>query len=215
MVRPYIKLINVLLFILVVFLINRIYNIWRPSEAKDFSEPTKERQAVVPVPKLNISKKPPRKAYQNIINKDLFRPQRNEWKPPSIPEQEIQTTELKIRVYGIVMYDKLKYAWIKEEVKRVKGSRSRRRLKKTKGVKSEKLKKIEEGDSIEGWLVSTIKPDAVILKLGENNKEFHLIEPGDPKRRVLPKRSHIKKHKPKVSQRKFKNPTRKRNPSAR
>jgi len=112
------------------------------------------------------------------------------------PKQEkiSQVTEPKIRVYGIVIYDDLKNAWIKEQQQKVKVNRTRRSRtkKRTPIIKSDKLKRVTEGDSITGWKVSTIKPDAVVLKLGENSKEYNLIEHNDPKARVVSKHLQVK-----------------------
>ena len=201
MIRHYIKIINVVLFILVAFLVNKIYNVWKPSEAKDFTSATKEKEVLVPVPKLSNPRNSPRKIYQDIVTKDLFRPERTEWKPPVTPKpEEVPIAEPKIRVYGIVISDDLRIALVKEEVTTVKMvKRGRRR--KPKVVKSNKLRKIEEGDSIKDWVVSTIKADAVILKSGESSKEFHLIERNDPKARNIPRHLQIKTDKNKAARR--------------
>ena len=124
MIRPYIRVINILLSILALFLVNEIYNLWKPGEAIDFSYVATQTQALVRIPELSDSRIPPRKVYQDIVEKDLFRPERTEWVPPSTPNQEgiSQIAEPTIRVYGIVIYDDLKNAWIKEQLQKVRVS---------------------------------------------------------------------------------------------
>jgi len=212
--HPYIKLINILLAIFILFIVNKIYNVWKPSEARDLPDEATPAEALIRVPELSGWQTPPRKFYRDIVQKDLFRPERTEWEPPSTPKQEkvSQVTEPKIRVYGIVIYDGLKNAWIKEQQpQKVKADRTRRtRRSRTKKrvqiVRTNKLKKVTEGDSIADWKVSTIKPDAVVLKSGENRKEFHLIEHNDPKTRVIPKQLQIKPTKKKAPRPKPKKP---------
>jgi len=207
MIRPYITVINILLSLLVLFLVNEIYSLWKPGEAKDVSGTTTQTEALVEIPDLRGRRIPPRKTYQHIVEKDLFRPERTEWVPPATPKEEepSQIGEPKIRVYGIVIYNDLKNAWIKEQLQKATVNQSRRTSRsgrsstknRTQIAKSHKLKKVTEGDSIEGWVVTTIKPDAVVLKSGESSKEFHLIEHNDPKARVIPRHLQVKQPKKK------------------
>jgi len=169
--RRYIILINFFFIILSLFLANRIYKIWTSNEYQNVARGTEQSHGTFSEPTLNSSKRLPRKAYQDIVNKDLFRPERTEWQAP-VQEQESQTitkTAPKIDVYGIVISNGFKYAWIKGRGKK------------------EKNNKISEGESIEEWKVSAITPHAVSLSKGEESVEYKLIEPGKPKKRTIPK----------------------------
>ena len=171
MVRRYIILINFFLIILSLFLVNRIYKIWTSNEYQNVTQGTEQKQGPFSEPTLNGSKRLPRKAYQDIVNKDLFRPERTEWQAP-VEEKEAQTvtkTAPKIDVYGIVISNSFKYAWIKG------------------AGKKDKSNKISEGESIEEWKVSAITPLSVSLSKGEESVEYKLIEPGKPKQRTIPK----------------------------
>lgn len=201
MIRPYLKAINILLSILILFLVSKIYSVWEASEAREFSATAIQAEALVRVPELSDPQNPPRKIYRDVVEKDLFRPERTEWVPPSMPKQEEtpQIAEPDIRVYGIVISDDLKIALVKEQAKTVKTVR-RGRQSKLQVVASNKLQKIKEGDSIKGWRVSAIEAETVVLRSGESSKEFHLIEPNDPKARVIPSHLQIKPHKKRAAQ---------------
>ncbi|MBW1678907.1 MAG: hypothetical protein JRJ08_01995 [Deltaproteobacteria bacterium] len=130
---------------------------------------------------MSDPKKLPRKEYQVIVNKDLFRPERTEWQPPSQKEQNtvVSKTTLQLRLYGIVISDDFKYAWIKEEGRK------------------EKMKKISEGEPLNDWKVITIEPNSISLIRGEETVKYNLIEQGKPKKRTLPKSLTPKKTRPK------------------
>ena len=159
------------------FLVNRIYKIWSPNEYQGFSQAGKKNQTNFSEPKLSVAKKLPRKGYQDIVDKDLFRPERTEWRISAQPEQgiDVAKTTPKINIYGIVISNNYKYAWIKEEGKK------------------EKIKKISEGESISDWKVSAIEPNCVSLTRGDETVKCNLIEPGKPKKRTIPKALTLKK----------------------
>lgn len=171
MLRRYVILINFLLIILSLFLINRIYKIWKLKEYQNSSSVTKENQTVFLEPKLIDIQKFPRNAYQFIVNKDLFRPERTEWKPPdqSGGEKSASRPAPVITVYGIVISREFKHAWIQEQ------------------SKLEKIRIISEGEELSGWKVSKIEDNSISVKSGEKVVKYNLIEPGKPKPRVAPR----------------------------
>jgi len=181
MLRRYLIIINLLLIILSLFLVNKVYKIWKLNEYQDLSRLTKENQTTFSGPKLSDPKKLPRKEYQVIVNKDLFRPERTEWQPPSQKEQNtvVSKTTLQLRLYGIVISDDFKYAWIKEEGRK------------------EKMKKISEGEPLNDWKVITIEPNSISLIRGEETVKYNLIEQGKPKKRTPTKSLTPKKSRPK------------------
>ena len=123
-----------------------------------------------PVLKDDFSPPKPKNAYQAIVDKDLFRPERTEWKSTT---QEGANAALRvppqILVYGIVITHALKYAWIQEQ------------------GKTEKMKKISEGGEINGWKVSNIDSNSLSVKNGEQILKFYLIQPGKPKTGIIPR----------------------------
>jgi len=169
--RRYIIIINFFLIVLSILLIDGIYNIWTSKEHQQAAQGTEVPQDPFPEPKLKASVRLPKKAYQEIVDKDLFRPERTEWRAP-VEEKEAATvmkTAPKLDVYGIVISGGFKYAWVKGQ-----------------GTQ-EKSDKISEGQSIEEWRVSAITPYAVSLSRGKESVEYKLIELGKPKQRTIPK----------------------------
>jgi hypothetical protein len=150
---------------------NKIYQVWTSNKYQQFSQLIKGNTPIFPELKLNESQNLIRKDYQVIVDKDLFRPERTEWKPPDKLEKEekVSKENPKINVYGIVISDNFKYAWIKE------------------AGKKEKLKKVSEGETITDWKVDGIEPSFISLKKGEEIVKYYLIEPGKPKQRKIPK----------------------------
>jgi hypothetical protein len=192
-VRRYIILINFIFIILSLFLANRIYKIWTSNEYQHVAQGTEQNQGTFPEPTLNNTKRSPRRTYQDIVNKDLFRPERTEWQAP-VEEKEAQTvskTAPKVDVYGIVISNSFKYAWIKGRGKK------------------DKSDKVSEGETIQEWKVSAITPHAVSLSKGEESIEYKLIEPGKPKQRTIPK-SLVP---PKPASKQAKRPSKKRQPA--
>lgn len=157
--------------ILSIFLANSIYKIWTSNDYQQVARGTEQKLETFALPRLNGSARLPKKAYQDIVDKDLFRPERTEWRAP-VQEKEAQAVTKavpKVDVYGIVISSGFRYAWV-----RVAG-------------RAEKSNKIAEGESIEEWKVSAITPHAVSLSRGEESVEYKLIEPGKPKQRTIPK----------------------------
>ncbi|MBN2466854.1 MAG: hypothetical protein JXD19_01775 [Deltaproteobacteria bacterium] len=172
MLRRYIIIINILLIVLGIGLIGRICNTW---ERRDFfpkdSSDSEKSQIAVPVPALAQAQRTPRPAYEVIVNKDLFRPERTEWRAPVGKEEETEQSKgaPKIKVYGIVISDTLTHAWICLE------------------GKNEKARKVAEGETLDGWSIRRIDPEYIELTKGEEVVTYKLIEPGEPKTRLVPK----------------------------
>ena len=184
MLRRYIIVINFVFIILGLFLGNRIYAVWNPGEdPREGLSTAQKGQTTFSLPALIPPKKPPRKTCQVIMDKDLFRPERTEWRPQTQSTQKVKTarTELNITVYGIVISDDLKFAWIKLEGKK------------------QKVKKVSEGESIKGWTVSRIDPEYVELTGGGETVKHNLIKKGEPKPRTAPKSRVTKKPRKKSS----------------
>ncbi|MFH0812037.1 MAG: hypothetical protein V2A69_04255 [Pseudomonadota bacterium] len=172
MLRRYILIINFFLIIVSLFLVNKIYDVWKPTgHPKESAPSVKETKPALPTLTMAEQKKIPRKAYQVIVDKDLFRPERTEWKP------DVQTEQAKVaaaaapqlKVFGIVISEGFKHAWVQEE------------------GKAEKVKRISEGDELSGWKVSNIEFNTVSVTNGKQTVKFNLIEPGKPKARTVPK----------------------------
>jgi len=185
MLRRYILLINLVFILLVLFFGNRIYGVWKPGTDLNqrLSQPP-SNQASFSLPALLTSPKHARTDYQVIIDKDLFRPERTEWRIHSKQKQKDvnhSRTELNLTVYGIVISDDLTFAWIKL------------------AGKNQKIKKVTEGDSMEGWTVSRIDADYVELTGGEKSVKHNLIKKGQPKSRTIPKSPITKKPRRKPS----------------
>ncbi|RLA94994.1 MAG: hypothetical protein DRG25_01305 [Deltaproteobacteria bacterium] len=183
MTSRYLFIINFLLIIFNLFLGNKIYQVWTSNKYEQSPKLIKGNAPIFSELKLNESQNLIRKDYQVIIDKDLFRPERTEWKPPAkpTPEKTVSKENPKINVYGIVISDNFKYAWIRE------------------ANKKEKLKKVSQGETITDWKVDSIEPDFISLKKGEETVKYYLIEPGKPKQRKIPKSLHSKKPRKKTT----------------
>ncbi len=173
MVRRYTLILNLFLIVVSFFLVERVYQIWKSDGYQDIdTAAVSETDTLGDTPPRSSmqTRRAPRKEYDVVVEKDLFRPQRTEW---AASQQEIQTNTAgtpakQMRVYGIVIADELRQAWVQEEGKR------------------EKLQKVSEGDTLDGWKVSKIDFDAVSFSRGDETVTYQLIEPGKPKQRAVP-----------------------------
>jgi len=188
MVSRYVTLINIIFISLIGFLALEIQEVWKEKPAEVQAAVRRAGEKPVAPPAVR-NRHHPRRFYQPIIDKDLFRPERTEWEPP---RQETETPQQQdgsapeppeVIVYGIVISDDLKLALLK--VSDVAES-NRRRRSPTRSKEKEELTKVEEGDQVEGWLVEAIEPDTVFLARNNETLAFHLIEPGKPKPRFVP-----------------------------
>jgi hypothetical protein len=179
---------NIGLLICVGFLVLQIKDVWNDEykiKAPDNSTRREPQKATV---RARNRPHHPREYYEPVVNKNLFRPERTEWiTPTKDPEPTVSTTsDPEVVVYGIVICDDLKQAWVRVKQQAPKSKRRRPNKTSLKG----KVKKITEGDTLEGWEVKDIEPDAIYLSQGENTLEYSLIEPGKPKQRVVPATSY-------------------------
>ena len=209
MLRRYSIILNLFLIIAAVFLSERVYNIWTSEASEDLvSLGVQEAQAHARASRPVKARRTLRKAFNVIPEKDLFRPERTEWIAPqeeksTTPEETTQPTPAKkMRVYGIVIADDFKQAWLLED-----------------GNRRSKPKSYSEGDTLEnGWKVASIDPDAVTLSLGSDTVSYPLIEAGNPKPRAAPKaitKTKTKSRKSRVPPSKRSKRTNKRRPSNR
>lgn len=168
MLRRYVILINFLLIVAGLFFAVRVYNIWKADVYQDLASFTEDNQPIFSVPKLSASPKPSKNTFQVIIDKDLFRPERTEWKAQTKGEEgPVSESAPQLVVYGIVIAEDFKYAWVEEE---------------SKG-RSNKIEKVAEGGKISGWEVREINTEGVTITDGEETISYSLIEPGKPKKR--------------------------------
>jgi hypothetical protein len=180
MFRRYVIIINVLLIAGCLFLFSKIFRIWAPLESPKSAAIKKEHAANLPALKVSFAPYNPRNAYQVIVDKDLFRPERTEWKSPTQEGENVSSrVPPQIVIYGIVITKASKYVWIQEQ------------------GKIDKLIKIPEGGDINGWKVITIEANAIRVKSGDQILTFNLIQPGKPKTRTIP--SAIIQYQPKKS----------------
>jgi hypothetical protein len=177
MLRRYVIIINVLLIAGSLFLLSKIFRIWAPLEPPKPVAIKKENAVNLPALKVSFAPHNPRNAYQVIVDKDLFRPERKS--PTQEGENVLARVPPQIVVYGIVITKASKYVWIQEQ------------------GKIDKLIKIPEGGDINGWKVITIEANAIRVKSGDQILTFNLIQPGKPKTRTIS--SPIIQYQPKKS----------------
>lgn len=171
MMRRNLVLINGFLIVLCLVLVERIYHVWNEHERTPASGPVSEKPALLTECKPVVRQLSPRNVYQVVAEKDLFRPERTEWKPP-VAAKEIEAAKKpapQITVFGIVIAGDRRQAWIQDP--------------KAAG----KLRKIVEGEEMDGWKVSKISPNDVSLTCGAETKSYRLIEEGKPKARAVPR----------------------------
>jgi hypothetical protein len=172
MLRRYVIIINVLLIVVSFFLLSKIFRVWAPLESPKPAAIKKENTANLPALKVSFAPHNPRNAYQGIVDKDLFRPERTEWKSPTEEGKNVSARiPPQIVVYGIVITKASKFAWIQEQ------------------GKTAKMIKISEGGEISGWRVVTIESNTLSIKNGDQILTFNLIQPGKPKTRSIPKQT--------------------------
>jgi len=182
MLRRYVMIINILLIAGSLFILSKIFKIWKTDDYLNLASMKKANAANIPALKVSFAPSNPRNAYKEIADKDLFRPERTEWKSPTKEETDSSSeASPKLIVFGIVITSDSKYALIKEQD--ILG----------------KLIKISEGDEINGLKVIAIEPNAIRVKDGDKTIRYALIQPGKPKTRAIP--SKIIRSQPKNSPR--------------
>ncbi len=178
MLHRYVIIINVLLIAVSLFLLSKIFRIWVPLESPKPAVIKKDNAVNLPVLKVGFSPHKSKAAYQIIVDKDLFRPERTEWKSPTGEGENVPArVPPQIVVYGIVITKASKFAWIQEQ------------------GKTEKMIKISEGGEINGWKVVAIESNNLSVKNNGQTLTFNLIQPGKPKIRSIPKPAMRPQHK--------------------
>lgn len=163
-------LINIVLACLLIFFSFRLYSIWsspleeiRPSQKKTQTEKGEAEEV-----RKDIA------SYQVIVQKDLFRPSRTEFKP--VAKSTLPPTPPP-RIFGILIMDNNKIAILEDST-------------------SKKKKNYHVGESIGDLVVSEIEKDKVILLRGDEKVIVNLREvktinapsrPGAAKPRPAPK----------------------------
>jgi len=146
-------LINLTLSCLAIFLVFRLYEIWN-TPIEEVSPPQKKTDSK----KGNVESAEVKKdigSYQIIVQKDLFRPSRTEYKPdiakatlpPSPPP----------KLFGVLIMENNKIAILEEP-------------------SSKRRKNYHSGDTIGDFIVSEIEKDKVILLRGEEKVVVSLRE---------------------------------------
>lgn len=164
-------LVNGFLIVLCLVLVERIYHVWDDHGRAPASSPGSEKPVLLAEFKPVVRQLSPRNVYQVVADKDLFRPDRTEWKPP-VAAKELEAAKKpapQITVFGIVIAGDRRHAWIQDP--------------KAAG----KLRKISEGEDMDGWKVGKIAPNDVNLTCGAETKSYRLIEEGKPKPRAVPR----------------------------
>lgn len=171
MMRRNLILLNGFLVVLCLVLVERIYHVWDDRGKGAASNIGGEKPVLLAEYKPVVRQIFPRNAYQIVANKDLFRPERTEWKPP-VAGKELEAAKKpapQLTVFGIVIAGDRRHAWIQDP--KIAG----------------KLKKVSEGEEMDGWKVSKITPNDLSLTCGAETKAYRLIEEGKPKARVVPR----------------------------
>ena len=165
--------VNILLFFLLLLLIFKNIEIWTPPQLTIKKEEGKKMEVQAePFPALTVLQKPsPRESILGIAEKNIFHPDRKEFsiltlepgKPMSRPP---------IQLYGVVITNEVQTASISNPTKAIaKGERE--------------IKTIKIGDRVEGYQLTKILPDRVILEATGDVYEVLLYDPKSPKKRAV------------------------------
>jgi hypothetical protein len=165
--------VNVLLFFVVLLLIFKNIEIWTPPSMTDKKEggkkiegQTESLPALTSPPSASV-----RESLLGIGEKNIFNPDRKEFsiltgetaKPVSRPT---------IQLYGVVITNEVQTASISNPTRLpARGERE--------------LKTIKVGDRVEGYQLTKILPDRVILEAPGDTYEVLLYDPKSPKRRAV------------------------------
>jgi len=202
-------LINLILILCAAFVGIKAYGIWsgdmrpplqiRPGETR--KEPPKKK-AVKGIPEKKL---PPEAAYNVVVGKNLFAPQRTEIKPeetkpkpkvkaPQAPkedplkEKKLEAFLKSIIVYGVVVSDDYKGALVTDVKKtpvpaKGKSTRRTRRPKRppTQGREAKGVKWVQIGDELGDFEVAGIRKDRIILKSGSKSYDLLVYDKDKPK----------------------------------
>ena len=169
MFRRYVIIINVLLIAGSLLLLTRIISIWGTDRYPKTASLNKEKPTSLLSLNMCFSPPKPKNYFQLVVDKDLFRPRRTEWKSPDQEGENIHSrVPPQIVVYGIVITKASKFAWIKEQ------------------DKIDDLTKIPEGGEINGWKVSKIESNSLSIKKGLKFLRLISFNPGNQKHELSP-----------------------------
>ncbi|MGA1844432.1 MAG: hypothetical protein ACMUIS_07705 [bacterium] len=200
--------INVALVTIIILLSYNLYSIWSEVLSHEItlstSQPRQEDIATVAMEGGEPDYEPSsRMSYEPIIEKDLFRPEREEWQPPPPPEEEevqIQQTAAypgfpgqppqqeikKPNLYGVIIIGEDKYAimqgWMREEqqerTRKIRLGNGQIRevpLPPIPGkISKDKIEAYRIGDYVSEAQLVDIMPEKVIMEQ-ENGERYDLL----------------------------------------
>jgi len=200
--------INVALVTIIILLSYNLYSIWSEILSHEIAlfpaQPERESIAMVAMEDAELDYAPSsRMSYDSIIEKDLFRPQREEWQPPPPPEEEevqIQQTAAypafpgqppqqeikKPNLYGVIIIGEEKYAimqgWTREEqqqrTRKIRLGNGQIRevpLPPIPGkISKDKIEAYRIGDYVSEEQLVNIMPEKVIMEQ-ENGERYDLL----------------------------------------
>lgn len=169
---PKIWLINLALAVLVVFSGIRAADVWFDDDGSVLNSKVSERPTErVPEKKINREALPPETAYEGVLEKNIFSPNRKEYLPPpeASAENKPEVAELripgkKVVLYGVVLMEGYRKALVTNLEK--------------KGKERDVLW-IREGETFGDFKVSRIEKDKVFLE--GNGQEYEIALYGDDK----------------------------------
>jgi hypothetical protein len=182
-------LINILLAVCVSFFGIKAYGVWSGEKKPVLEMQHAETRKAQPKrkSKKRISKKmaPPESAYDVVVGKNLFSPERTEAKPeeakksPKAKPKDSKRDKLlmaalkKIVLYGVVIADDYKAALVTDV--KTKKVPAKRRLPRQKRAKKE-LIWVKVGDALGDFKVADIMEDRVLLKNGSKSYDVLLYD---------------------------------------
>jgi len=202
-------LINLILIVCAAFVGIKAYGVWSgemrpPLEIKsgDIRKDPARIKGVKPIPEKKL---PPEAAYNVVVGKNLFAPQRTEIKPgetkpkpkvkaPQVPkedplkEKQFEASLKTIIVYGVVVSDDYQGALVTDVKKTpapVKGKSTRRtrspKRPPTQGRGAKGVKWVQIGDELGDFEVAGIMKDRIILKSGSKSYDLLVYDKDKPK----------------------------------
>jgi hypothetical protein len=150
-------MINAALGIVLIFLLIKTVGVWR--DEMDFPEPApseKARNTGEPVAAWKNSL-PSEKAFDTIVNKNLFTQSRSDYVPVEVKEEAVEeVSSAKIRGKTVVLYGVLI----------AKGKKSALITNPERGSDQPKYRWVKEGDKIRNLAVTRIEKDNILVKEG-------------------------------------------------
>lgn len=196
-------IINISLLVLVIFFGIKTFGVWFGEEKNPLETATVKKRKSSPGKRIVKKRKPPESAYRDVVAKDLFSEDREEYIPEE-PESDAKAEQLKIPgkkiiLYGIVLIDDYQSALISNPVKK-------------SGEPKDRWVKI--GDTVGDLKVADIQKESITLAQGDDTYNVLLYDKDNPKKRTFvkksPKRAISRKRPPRpkktVSKKKLKPP---------